>query len=212
MMKKLLLFAVWTTILCHACTSQTPKDIKTYHYNTKELNAFLRTEAKCPKAVYIFDLSCGQCTAYLKKFYPAMRERYGDSLIFCFITVDDTLERRFASQYLSDLGITEGFLLLYKPDMGSMIRQDGRMDLNKIFRGMASKTKHIDFIGYPTSALIGKDKCLKLQKIKYIDSDSVFLRPCPWHDIFSYNLPIKDIPILPDTVVYLEMERTIQNE
>lgn len=212
MMKKLLFFAVWTSILCCACTFHASKDIKTYHYNTKELNAFLRTGAKCPKAVYIFDLSCGQCTAYLKKFYPAMRERYGDSLTFCFIAIDDTLGRRYASRYLADLGIAKGFLLLYTPDMGSMVRQDGRMDLNGIFRGMAPKTKPIDFIGYPTSALIGKDKYLKLQKIKYIDSDSIFLRPCPWHDIFSYDLPIKDVPILPDTVVDLGMKRTIQNE
>ena len=141
-----------------------------------------------------------------------MRERYGDSLTFCFIAIDDTLGRRYASRYLADLGIAKGFLLLYTPDMGSMVRQDGRMDLNGIFRGMAPKTKPIDFIGYPTSALIGKDKYLKLQKIKYIDSDSVFLRPCPWHDIFSYDLPIKDVPILPDTVVDLGMKRTIQNE
>lgn len=88
-----------------------------HNCDIKEINGLLRHKSRKAKAVYIFDLTCGQCHAYLLKSYPLMTDRFKDSLSYYFITTD-TLGKMYGLKYLTDMGIESGHLILLKPDIG----------------------------------------------------------------------------------------------
>ena len=177
-------------LLCVSC-SDSPVGFVEYNYNAEELNYFLKKKTRKAKALYFFDIKCGQCSSYLSKYYPKMKEKYGDRLIYIFITTDTTTNL-FLQKYLIYHGISSGYIIHLRPNINHLILIDEeKIDLNTIFLNMIKEDIIIDFTGYPTSAILNNGR-IKLQKTKNNHQNTKHYQPVPWHDLLSQHLTSND--------------------
>lgn len=199
---------IFVPVICVSCHSNTKEKFTEYYFNTKELNSILRKSSKNAKALYFFDVKCGQCTSYLQKYYPKMRKKYGDSLDYYFITVDEEVDD-FLQHYLMSVGISSGCIIHLKPNTCQYLIYNG-LDYNIIFQNMKNNNTSVDFTGYPTSVIVSKNGYVKLQKITYLHQNSIHVRPYPWHDMLNHYISSIKFNTIDDSIYNLTFERLKQ--
>ena len=155
------------------------------------------------------NLDCGNCAKYLLDIYPEMQEKYKDSIEYYFI-LHNYKNKEYVKTYLNSLNINTGKLIFIKKDVNSLIFKNGCINLSLLLSNHYDTVYHIDFLGYPTSAIIDKNNYLKIQRIKYDEPKGVFYRPMPWHDIMQYHLQSIDFRMIEDTIIDMQRYRNEQ--
>ena len=207
-MKKITKYIIYSVLMIF-CISCTYTGLQEYEFCENDLKNMLNSSTKHYKGLYFMNIDCGSCGKYLLETYTEMHEKYKDSIEYYFILYD-CKNKEYTKKYLNSLNINMGKLIFIKKDVNSLIFKNGCINLSVLFSNHYDTIYHIDFLGYPTSAIIDKNNYLKLQRIKYIEPVGIFYRPMPWHDILPYYLQTTDFQMIEDTIIDLKRCRTEQ--
>ena len=144
------------------------------------------TKQKCHnKAIFIFDPSCPTCILYLQKEYPAIQNKFSNSIDYVFIATDMIPFENY-KKFFHSIGITRGHLFsLHKNDQDYLLTNEEI--ISNVIQNVFSNAEDIYIQGFPVTAIANKENKLKLEYYRINDSTTI-IRPKPWHNFYSLNL------------------------